>query len=224
MKVNRVVLSISGALLLQRHDGSGFGEWTRAISNVSRKLDMMCVVTGGGSIAREYIGMAANLNLGREEQDMIGIAVTRVNALLLALSLNWNREVPTTYKDVVSYLKKKKFVVCGGMVPRQSTDKVAADIASMINADIVLNATKVDGVYDKHPGMKDARLIKKLSYDELKSILSGEEQMPGKYALFDLAGIDVLKKNKIPLRIFNGNDVKNLERVIEGKDVGSLVM
>ena len=224
MKAKRVVLSISGGLLLNERDGSAFKEWSRVLLRVSRNLDMMCVVAGGGSVARDYIAMAEALGLGRDEQDMMGIAVTRVNALLLSLTLGWNRKIPESYEEAGEYLNKNRFLVCGGMVPRQSTDKVAADMATIMNADLVLNATKVDGVYNKNPSLPDAELLRKLSYDELKSILKDEEQLPGKYALFDLAGIDVLKKSRIPLVIFNGANPENLEKILEGEDIGTLVV
>ncbi len=224
MNLKRVVLSISGGLLLSKKDGSAFMEWHRAVRTAAKNLEMMCVVTGGGNVAREYINMAKNLKLDIEKQDMIGIAVTRVNALLLSMKLGWNEIIPTSYEEALNQLRQKRFIVCGGMIPGQSTDKVAADLASMIRADAVLNATKVDGVYDREPSLPDARLIKKLSYDELRNILRGEEQLPGKYTLFDLAGIDVLKEAGVPLIIFNGKDASDLLRIIDGEDIGSLVV
>ena len=224
MRMKRVVLSISGSLLLQKDEKHGFTIWAETISHISKRLEMLCVVAGGGSVARDYIRMAKEIGLGREEQDMVGIAITRANALMLSLALGWNREIASSYEEIVDYLRKNGFAVCGGMVPRQSTDKVAADIAEMVEADVVLNATKVDGVYDMPPNRKGARLLDTVGYDELKRILSKEEQTPGRYALFDLAGIDVLKRNNIPLIIFNGSDAKNLVRILEGERIGTLVM
>ncbi len=219
----RVVVSISGGLLLMEKDGSMFKKYAEALSTLKNKVEVLVAVAGGGSYARDYIEMARNCGLDEEKQDIMGIAVTRVNALLLSMLLNLSSRVPESCEEVVEAAKQTGFVVCGGMKPGQSTDKVAADIATMLDADVVLNATKVDGLYTKNPEEEGAELLREATYDEMRKILSKEEQSPGKYALFDLSAIDLLEKHNIPLIIFNGKDVNNLLRVVDNHPVGTII-
>ena len=219
----RIVVSISGGLLLMEKDGSMFRKYAEALSTIRNRVDVLVAVAGGGDYARDYITMAKNCGLDEKKQDVMGIAITRVNALLLSMLLDLGGAVPESYEEVVKKARRNGLAVCGGMKPGQSTDKVAADIAAMLDADVVLNATKVDGLYTRNPAEEGAELLKKATYEEMRRILSREEQSPGRYALFDLSAIDVLEEHNIPLIIFNGRDVNNLLRAVEGQPVGTIV-
>ncbi len=221
MKLNyeKIVLSLSGSFF---SDADLIKEYAKTIKKIKKHARLFCVVTGGGKAARDYISLAKSLGLGRKKQDEIGIALTRVNALLLGMLLGFEK-IPASYKEAVKILKQNGFAICGGMVPGQSTDKVAADIASMTRAQILINLTKVEGVYDKNPKMKGAKLLKRLTYEELRKILSRERQSPGEYALFDLKAISVVKKARIPVIIASGLDPKNLLRILKGEALGTIV-
>ncbi len=219
IKYKRIVISLSGSFV----NSKALKKFSKIFSFISKKCEILCVVVGGGEAARKYISLAKELGLSEKEQDLIGIAVTRVNALLLSLLLRQNNKIPETYEEVVNLLKKNKFIVCAGIKPGQSTDKVAADIASLVKADILINITKVEGVYDRDPSEPGAKMLKRISYDELKKILARTPQKPGKYALFDLKAIDVVKEKRIPVRIISGKDPKNILNVLKDTELGTLV-
>ena len=219
----RVVLSLGGGVLLADKEGRMFKGYAEAIKSINNELELFVIVTGGGEYARNYISMARNCGLNEKKQDMMGIAITRVNALLLSFMLEWNEKVPESYEDAVRIARKTSRLVCGGMKPGQSTDKVAADLAAMLDADIVLNATRIEGLYDRHPSQPGARLLSEATYSQMREILVGEEQCPGKYARFDLKAIDLLESKGIPLVIFDGRKVENFVRVMHNQPVGTIV-
>lgn len=192
------------------------------IKKIRKGVEFLCIVTGGGETARKYISLAKELGLSREKQDEMGIAVTRVNALLLGMFFDFTN-IPKTYEEALAYIKKLKFCICGGMLPGQSTDKVSADIAKMANADIVINMTKVDGVYDRDPKEKGAKLLEQLSYKELKKILGNASQTPGEYPLFDLKAIEVVESSSLPVIIANGTKPENLIKILEGEKIGTFI-
>ncbi len=219
LKYKKAVISLSGGFFSNPSLIKSYG---RIIKKIKPQMKLLCIVSGGGKAAREYISIAKSLGLSRKRQDEIGIAITRVNALLLGMLLNF-KDIPTSYDAVLDLLKKHGFAICGGMKPRQSTDKVAADIAALAKAQVLVNLTKVDGVYDRNPKLKGARLISSLSYNQLRKILSKEKQEPGKYALFDLKAIQTVKKAKIPVIIANGMKAENLLKILRGEKIGTTV-
>ncbi len=217
---SKVVVSLSGSFF---DEPELICEYAKIFSKIRSKLEMLCVVTGGGRVAREYIAKAEIVGLKERERHMLGIAVTRVNALLLGFALSFE-EIPQSYREAVKQLRKNGFAICGGMKPGQSTDKVAADIACMIDADAVINLTKVDGVYDKDPEKyQDARLLKELSYEQLEKILSSQKSSPGKFELFDLLAVKELAKREIPIFFACGKEVKNLVEILRGNNPGTKV-
>ena len=219
MGYGKIVVSLSGSFFEHAEIIKRYAEIVRALKN---RAKILCLVTGGGKTARKYIALAKALGLSREIQDCAGILATRIHAYLFA-SLFGLRKIPFTCQTAVKYAIKKGCVVCGGIKPGQSTDKVAADLAAKINADVLINLTKVDGVYDKDPAAKGARMFRELTYREFARILRGLEQAPGKYALFDVKALEVIERCRIPLVIANGTKPENLLKIASGKRVGTLI-
>jgi len=208
MIARRVVISLSGSFF---EDVKLIKKYAEIFSRIKSKLSLLVVVCGGGKIAREYIEKGKKLGYKNKYLDMLGIACTHVNALLLSLYFK-RKSIPRSYKEVDG-----TFVICGGMKPGQSTDKVATDIAVEKQADLIINLTKVDGVY------VNGKVESYLTYDELLSIVSKIEQTPGNYALFDLKAVKLLKKHCIPLVFCNGRKPENLLKILSGELVGTLV-
>ncbi len=215
----RPVVSLSGSFFSA---ANLIKEYVKIVKKVRMSAEFLCIVTGGGEIARKYISLAKELGLAREEQDEMGIAVTRVNALLFAMNFGIT-EIPKSYEEAVETLKKEGFCICGGMEPGQSTDKVATEIAKLAGADVVINLTKVDGVYDKNPLEEGAKLLERIDYDELKKILSSATQAPGEYPLFDLKAIEIAKSCSLPIIIANGTNPENLLKILKGEKIGTLI-
>ena len=167
---------------------------------------------------------AARLGVGKAYQDMLGIEAARLNARLLAYALGdlAYPEPPRSLQEAVEAAATGRVVVAGGFQPGQSTAAVAALLAEALGADLLLLGTRVDGVYDRdperHPG---ARLIERLSYDELARVLEQSVE-PGRYELLDPLALAVLRRSRIPVRVFNASNPENLLRAVRG-EVGSLV-
>ncbi|MEM1832129.1 MAG: UMP kinase, partial [Desulfurococcaceae archaeon] len=118
-----------------------------------------------------------------------------------------------------------KVVVLGGLQPGQSTNAVAAIVAEMINADLILNATDVDGIYDSNPKKNpQAKLLKEVHIKELEEMLSDKE-LAGYYELFDRVGLNIVKRSKIPLVFLSVYNTENIRRAINGEEfVGTRII
>ena len=87
----------------------------------------------------------------------------------------------------------------------------------------VFNATNVDGVYDKDPKIAGAKKLDRVDIKNLKEILSGGGTRAGEYKLFDPVALRVVERSKIKTVIFNGTDPKNLERLVKGEKIGTVI-
>lgn len=201
------------------------------ISNlVSSKADegyRFALVVGGGRRAREYIELGRMLGLSEGLLDIVGIEVSRVNALLLAslLSPRAYLPIPRSMDEFVEAWTSGRIVVIGGLQPGQSTNAVAAVIAEVIGADFVINATDVEGIHDSNPKTNpQAKLLKEVHIKRLEEMLSDKE-LAGHYELFDRVALNIVKRSRITLIFLSVYRIENLRRAVEGKDfVGTRVV
>jgi len=187
------------------------------------------VIVGGGEVAREYINAGRKLGINEALLDLIGIQVTRLNARLLIHALG-NRALNMVPESVVDLIEAcedplERIVVLGGLQPGQSTNAVSAIAAEVAGAKLIINATKVDGVYDKDPEKHpDAKLIKKIEVGELRKLLLSQSALAGKYELFDSPSLTIISRSKIKVRVINGREPDNVVRVLKGEDLGTLII
>ena len=187
----------------------------------------VAIVVGGGRVARELIAAAREVGVGQWGQDLLGIGASRLNALLLAhvlrpLSLP---RVPVSLEDAVEYVMSGRVPVMGGLQPGQSTNAVALLLAEALGASRVVNALRgVAGVYDRDPGQPGARLLPRLSLDELERIVEGYPQEAGRYSLIDHLAIQVARRSRIPIIFVDGERLDQLEAAARGEPVGSQVL
>lgn len=229
----RILLKLSGEALMGDGD---YGIDPAVISRVSGEIKALIdigievgVVIGGGNIFRGA-GLAQN-GIDRVTGDHMGMLATLMNSLAMqdaleqdgmqarvmsALSIN---EVCEDYirRRAVRHLEKGRVVIfaAGTGNPFFTTDSAASLRAIEIGADIMLKATKVDGVYSADPVKDpDATLYESLTYDEVLS---------KKLAVMDATAIVMCRDQDMPLRVFNMNKPGALMRVINGEDEGTLV-
>ena len=220
----RVLLKLSGEALMGNADygidPKVIARLAEEIRDISAKGVEVGIVIGGGNIFRGE-GLARS-GIDRVTGDHMGMLATVMNALALqdslerlgvyarvmsALRIN---EVCEDYirRRAVRHLEKGRVVIfaAGTGNPFLTTDTAAALRASEINADLLLKATKVDGVYDsdpvKNPG---AKKFDTLSYDRV---------INEKLGVMDAAAIVMCRDNGIPLRVFNMNNAGELQRII----------
>lgn len=216
MAKERIVIKVSGRVF-----GTGgadsVGDYARLLARVGRHCQPV-VVAGGGAVARHYISHARSSGADETTLDELGIEVSRLNARLLICALGGRAHPhpPTTLGEAGRAADGGLIVVAGGLHPGQSTNGTAALIAERVGAAQFINATDVDGVYDRDPNRyKDAKMYKRISVGELRGILAREGSAAGGYDLMDMVALKIIERSGIRTRIIR-SDPKVLEGAIRG--------
>ncbi len=232
-RYRRILLKLSGEALMGEQDygiePKVIGHIADDLGELNRKGVEVAVVIGGGNIFRG-VGLA-QAGMDRVTADQMGMLATVINALALqdalerrglhcrvmsALKIN---QVCEDYirRRAVRHLEKGRLVVfaAGTGNPYFTTDSAASLRASEINAELMLKATKVDGVYDVDPiKHADAKRYKRLTYDEV---------LAQKLGVMDATAVVMCRDNDIPLRIFNMFTDGDLLKVIMGEEIGTVI-
>jgi len=216
--------------------GSIFFEDAESIKKVAEVLEELVkscnlyVVTGGGEIARECIKIARDLGANEAICDYIGIALTRVNAKLLISALhNAYPEPFSDYKEVAEAKavvegegREAKIAVMGGVSPGYTTDAVAAILAEYVNADLFIDVTSVDGVYDADPRMyPDAKKYDKLTPKELVALTMKEKLKAGSRIVIDPVAAKIIERSGIKTIVIDGSNPWNILDAVHGKHRGT---
>jgi uridylate kinase len=216
--------------------GSIFFEDAESIKKVAEVLEELVkscnlyVVTGGGEVARECIKIARDLGANEAICDYIGIALTRVNAKLLISSLhNAHPEPFSDYKEVAEAKavvegegREAKIAVMGGVSPGYTTDAVAAILAEYVNADLFIDVTSVDGVYDADPRMyPDAKKYDKLTPKELVALTMKEKLKAGSRIVIDPVAAKIIERSGIKTIVIDGSNPWNILDAVHGKHQGT---
>ena len=193
------------------------------------KISKVCqpiVIAGGGNIARHYISQARSSGADESTLDELGIEISRLNAKLLiyALKNKAYSHPPTTLQEIRHAVDDGLIVVTGGLHPGQSTNGTAALIAEKVQAEQFLNATDVDGVYDKDPNkFSNAKKFKRIELKSLKTMLVHEDSVAGGYDLMDIVALKIIERSKIKTQILKA-DPKMIEKAIKGGNVGTEII
>ena len=220
----RVVIKLSGRVF-----GMDNVKIIKDYASFLVKISKICqpvIVAGGGKIARHYITHARSSGADESTLDELGIEISRLNAKLLIYALKQKAysHPPTTLQEVRHAVDSGLIVVTGGLHPGQSTNGTAALIAEKIKATEFLNATDVDGVYDKDPNKyKNAKKFKKMELKDLRKMLVHEDSVAGGYDLMDIVALKIIERSKIKTRILKA-DLKTLEKVIKGSSAGTEII
>jgi len=212
----KIVVTVGGSIIIKDNDHEKFKDYARVLKSMTNEHDLF-VVVGGGKPARDYIRIARDLEVSEAACDDIGIDVTRLNAKLLIIALGDDAypKVARNFHEAMEFSVSGKIVVMGGTEPAHSTDAVGSILAEFVNADLLINATSVDGLYDKDPNKhKEAKMFQKITPTEMMSILSSTEIKAGTYEFFDTTAIQIIKRSKIKTRIVNGEHAENLQKAI----------
>lgn len=215
-----VVVSVGGSILPVGPDASPvWSSLAERLRAVSASVPLV-VTTGGGRPAREYIELGRQLGLTEVELDEVGIDVTRIHARLLAAALGppTPAHPATSVSEAVRDSHRSPLVVLGGTEPGHTTDGVAALLATRLRAARVVNATRVDGIYDSDPRQNPgAKRYDRLGWPEfVRMVDAATDRSAGQEYVFDRLGADLLARAGIPLRVVPGHDLDNLEAAIRG--------
>jgi len=220
----RIVIKLSGRIF-----GMDNAKMLKDYASFLVKISKICqpiIIAGGGNIARHYIAHARSSGADESTLDELGIEISRLNAKLLiyALKNKAYSHPPTTLQEVRHAVDDGLIDVAGGLHPGQSTNGTAALIAEKINEEQFLNATDVDGVYDRDPNkFKNAKKFKRIELKNLKNMLIHEDSIAGGYDLMDIVALKIIERSKIKTRILKA-DIKTLEKAIKGMDVGTEIV
>jgi uridylate kinase len=215
--MDSVVVSVGGSVVLSDEANIDFlKRLVILLKKVGRQYRLF-VIVGGGTIARRYIQLGRELGFDEDTLDLIGIDVTRVNARIITNLLETsNKEIPRTTDEALSL--EFPIVVMGGTDPKHSTDTVGAELAEKTHAVRFVNATNVDGIYDKDPNkFKDARQLKEVAIDHLIAQYGTTWGAAGKNIFMDEPALAIIKRAKIPTFVVNGKRLDQLEKAMMGK-------
>jgi len=229
----RVLLKISGESLL---GDQSFGIDIKAAQSIAQEVKeltslgvQVAIMIGAGNIFRgikghqigidrvsaDYMGMLATIMNGIALQDIMnkeGLSVRLVSAIEIRAVAE-----PFIGRKVIRYLEEGKVVIFSSGIgsPYFTTDTAAAMRALEINAEVILKATKVDGVYSSDPVIdKKAKRYKKIKYlDVLKKNLK----------IMDATAVSLCKDNGLAITVFNIRKKGNIKKVVLGKDVGTKI-
>ncbi len=228
----RVLLKLSGEALA---GSQGYGIDPKVVDDLAEELTEvvdgveLCIVVGGGNIFRGMAGAAEGMD--RSQADYIGMLATVMSALALqeaferhgimtrvqsAISM---QEVCETFirRKAVRHLEKGRVVIfaAGSGNPYFTTDTAAALRACELDCELLMKATKVDGVYDKDPVENaDATKFDRISY---KEVLARDLHV------MDAAATSLCMDNKLPIMVFNLDGKGNIAAALRGEAVGTIV-
>ena len=221
----KIVVTVGGSIIIKDQNYRKFKDYADILKSMNNEHNLF-VVVGGGKPAREYINIARDLKVSEAACDDIGIDVTRLNAKLLIMALGDDAypRVAKNFHEAMEFSVSGKIVVMGGTEPAHSTDAVGSILAEFVNADLLINATSVDGLYNKDPNKhEDAEMFEKITPTEMMSILNTKETKAGTYEFFDMTAIQIIKRSKIKTRIVNGENPENLQKAISS-EIGTTII
>jgi uridylate kinase len=233
MKYKRILLKLSGeALMGQKQfgiDNNRLVQYANEIKEISDSGVEIGIVIGGGNIFR---GVQAELGgMERTQGDYMGMLATMINSMALQAALESvgvdtrlqsaiemkQISEPFIKRRAVRHLEKGRIVIFGAGTgnPYFTTDSAASLRAIEIDADVILKGTRVDGIYTSDPE-KDSSATKydNLTFDQVYDL---------KLNVMDMTAFTLCRENNVPIIVFNMNESGNLNKVIKGDKIGTLV-
>jgi uridylate kinase len=234
IKYKRILLKLSGESFCAP---GGFGIEGKAIGSIAERIARLCklgpqvaIVVGGGNFLRGAT-FSENSHIPRTTADYMGMLATVMNAAALQETLERFGQPtrvlsaievsaicePFIRRRCIRHLEKGRATILAGGTgnPFFSTDTCAALRASELGADLMIKATKVDGVYTDDPKKNpNAQLIEHISYQEVLS---------KNLKVMDPAAVSLCRENHIPIVVLNIFGESNIERVLRGEHVGTVI-
>jgi uridylate kinase len=233
VKYKRIVLKLSGEVLRGKGtepiDAPTLERMCEQVKEIHDLGVQVCVVIGGGNIFRGLQGSKRGVD--RTTGDYMGMLATVINALAImdclekmgvntrvqsAIPMNQIAE-PFIMRRAMRHLEKGRVVIfaAGTGNPYFSTDTTAALRASELHADIIMKATKVDGIYDKDP----KKFPDAVKYEELTFI----DALKQRLNVMDSTAFSLCLDNNVPILVFNLDDAHAIRKAVSGQKIGTLV-
>ena len=233
MKYKRILLKLSGESLMGEQEyGISPEMLTQYASEIKQAKELgaeIAIVIGGGNIFRGLQGAAKGMD--RVQGDYMGMLATVINSMALQAELEQQglkTELlsglaiepickETSRRRMISALEEGKIVIIAGGTgnPYFTTDTASTLRAIEMKADVILKGTRVDGVYTADPE-KDPSATK-------YSTLTYDEALSKKLKIMDLTAFALCQENKMPIYVFDMNTIGNLQKVVKGEHIGTIV-
>jgi len=233
MKYKRILLKLSGESLMGTKqfgiDNQRISSYAEQIKRIHESGHEVAIVIGGGNIFRGV--QAEEGGMDRTHGDYMGMLATMINSMALQAALESHgvhtrlqsaiemKEIaePFIRRKAVRHLQKGRVVIFGAGTgnPFFTTDSAASLRAIEINADVILKGTRVDGIYTADPEKdKSATKYDNITFDEVYKL--GLNVM-------DLTAFTLCKENNLPIVVFDMDTPGNLEKLLSGVNIGTLV-
>jgi len=230
----RILLKLSGEQLAGKFEGgidAELGAWlAREVKKIAANGTQVVIMVGGGNFARG--AQLAGHGIKRVTADHIGMLGTMMNALALTdifesqgvstrcLSNIFAEQVaePFIHRLAEKHLEKGRVVITAGGIgrPYLTTDTAAVSLALELDCDVVLKATKVDGVYDKDPAQHaDASKVTDMSFQEAVA--------NDAIKVMDKAAMGLALEHELPIIVFDAMQADNIQKVVAGENVGTKI-
>ncbi|WP_194776591.1 UMP kinase [Pararhodonellum marinum] len=233
MKYKRILLKLSGEALMGEKsygiDSKRLEQYAKQIKKVKDLGVEIAIVIGGGNIFRGV--QAENVGIDRVQGDYMGMLATLINAMALQSALEQNGNYtrlmsgikiesvcePFIRRRAIRHLEKGRIVIFGAGIgnPYFTTDSTASLRAIEIEAEVVLKGTRVDGVYTSDPE-KDKTATR-------YTTLSFQEAYEKNLNIMDMTAFTLCQENNLPIIVFDMNKPGNLEKLVKGEKVGTLI-
>lgn len=232
-RYRRILLKLSGEALMGDESFGIDSTVLKAVANEIRSVHKLgvqiAIVIGGGNIFRGL--NASEYGIGRVPADQMGMLATVINAIALgealnkmgtetrimsALDMNKIAE-PYIRERAISHLEKKRIIILGAGTgnPYFSTDTAAALRAMEVHAEVLLKATKVDGVFEADPEENPrAKPFRKITYKEV---------MRKNLKVMDMTAVSLAMGQNLPIIVFNLKKKGNIKKVVSGQNVGTSI-
>jgi uridylate kinase len=213
-----VIISLGGSLIVPDSIDIAFlKKFRQLVLKEIKKGKRFIIICGGGKISRNYQNAAKEItDITRDDIDWLGIHATRLNAHLLRTIFR-DVALEKIIKNPESDFEMKSVVIAAGWKPGFSTDYDAVMLAKKTKAKLVINLTDLYYVHDKDPKkFPDAKPFKSLTWEDFRHIV-GNKWDPGLNLPFDPIASKLAEELGLKVIITKGNDLENLENILEGR-------
>jgi uridylate kinase len=215
----KIVLRIGGSVLVPSEIDTPFLRMVvKEIGKMQTHHDLYIVV-GGGKTARKYIQAAREFEPSDTILDELGILSSRLNALLLSTCLP-EGELVQNFHEV---LHARGLPVLGGTTPGQTTDTVAALLAELVQADMLIKVSNVDGIYTADPHRDPtAQKLPTMDFKDLKKLLERDFKA-GISSIIDPVAAEIISKNRLKVIVIGKGDMTDVLKVVSGDHSGTTI-
>lgn len=225
----RATLCFGGSIIApDLPDSECLREIAETLRELRKRRHEILVVVGGGKISRNYIDVARRLKAPDPHCDAVGIEATRLNACLLISALGGLAEPnpAMTFEAAIRAPLRGKIPVMGGTTPGQTTDAVAAMLASSSRSEMLAYFTDVDGVYTADPKLNpDAKKFETITAQQLMVLVSSVRMKPGIKTIIDPVAAKIIERSRIRTFILGRHEIKRLPEILEGgKHSGTTIL